>query len=59
MMVPVLWVTSNGSEDSWSCSVSASPDTILCLTLPPAGHVEPVFSDSVFSAAVRCNQSEL
>ena len=23
--------------------------------LPPAGHVESVFSDSVFSAAVRCN----
>ena len=28
-----------------------------CLT--PAGHVEPVFSDSVFSAAVRRNNREL
>ena len=27
--------------------------------LPPAGHVEPVFSDIVFSAAVRCNNCEL
>ena len=27
--------------------------------LPPAGHVEPVFSDSVFSAAVRRNNREL
>ena len=27
--------------------------------LPPAGHVETVFSDSVFSAAVRRNNSEL
>ena len=27
--------------------------------LPPAGHVETVFSDSVFSAAVRHNNSEL
>ena len=27
--------------------------------LPPAGHVEPVFSDSVLSAAVRRNNSEL
>ena len=59
IVVPVLWVTSSGSEDSWSCSVSASPDSTLCFTLPPAGHVEPVSSDSVFSAAVRCNQSEL
>ena len=28
-----------------------------CLT--PAGHVEPVFSDGVFSAAVRRNKNEL
>ena len=27
--------------------------------LPPAGHVEPVFSDSVFSATVRRNNREL
>ena len=27
--------------------------------LPPAGHVEPVFSDSVFTAAVRRNNREL
>ena len=27
--------------------------------LPPAGHVEPVFGDSVFSAAVRRNNREL
>ena len=27
-------------------------------SLPPAGHVEPVFSDSVFSAAVRRNNRE-
>ena len=27
--------------------------------LPPAGHVEPVFSDNAFSAAVRRNNSEL
>ena len=27
--------------------------------LPPAGHVEPVFSDSVFSAAVRRNNRDL
>ena len=27
--------------------------------LPPAGHVDPVFSDSVFSAAVRHNNCEL
>ena len=27
--------------------------------LPPAGHVEPVFSDSVFSAAMRRNNREL
>ena len=27
--------------------------------LPLAGHVEPVFSDSVFGAAVRRNNSEL
>ena len=27
--------------------------------LPPAGHIEPVFSDSVFSASVRRNNSEL
>ena len=56
IVVPVLCVTSTGSEDSWSCSVSASPDSTLCFT---AGHVEPVFSDSVFSAAVRRNNREL
>ena len=27
--------------------------------LPPAGHVDPVFSDNAFSAAVRRNNSEL
>ena len=27
--------------------------------LPPASHVEPVFSDKVFSAAVHCNNREL
>ena len=32
-MVPVLCVTSTGSEDSCSCSVSASPDSTLCFTL--------------------------
>ena len=31
----------------------------VLLCLPPAGHVEPVFSDSVFSAAVRRNNREL
>ena len=33
IVVPVLCVTSTGSQDSWSCSVSASPDSILCFTL--------------------------
>ena len=59
IVVPVLCVTSTGSEDSWSCSVSASPDSTVLHCLPPAGHVEPVFSDTVFSAAVRRNNREL
>ena len=33
------------------------PSVLHCL--PPAGHVEPVFSDSMFSAAVRRNNREL
>ena len=35
--------------------------TLVCVLhcLPLAGHVEPVFSDSVFGAAVRRNNSEL
>ena len=35
--------------------------TLACVLhcLPLAGHVEPVFSDSVFGAAVRRNNSEL
>ena len=32
IVVPVLCVTSTGSEDSWSCSVSASPDYFLFYT---------------------------
>ena len=62
IVVPFLSVTStgSGSEDSWSCSVFASPDSTLCFTLLlPAGHVEPVFRDGVFSAAVCCNNREL
>ena len=61
IVVPVLCVNSTGSEVSWSCSVSASPDSTLFFLhcLPPAGHVEPVFSDSVLSAAVRRNNREL
>ena len=59
IVAPVLCVTSTGIEDSWSCSVSASPDSTVLHWLPPAGHVEPVFSDNVFRAVVRRNNSEL
>ena len=33
IVIPVLCVTSTGCEDSWSCSVSESPDSSLCFTL--------------------------
>ena len=33
IVIPVSCVTSTGCEDSWSCSVSASPDSSLCFTL--------------------------
>ena len=32
IVVPVLCVTSTGSQSSWSCSVSASPDSSLFYT---------------------------
>ena len=50
IVVPVLCVTSTGSEDIWSCSVSASLDPTLLSVLhclPPAGHVEPVTTCSM------------
>ena len=55
--VAVVCVTSTESEDSWSCSVS---EVLTVLhRLPPAGHVEPVSSDSALSAAIRRNSNEL
>ena len=65
IVVPVLCVTSTGREESFFSflflvlflQVLALLSVLHCL--PPAGHVEPVFSDNVFSAAVRRNNSEL
>ena len=49
IVVQVLCVTATGS-----------PDSSVCLTLLlPAGHVDPVFSDIVSSAAMHRNNSEL
>ena len=56
IVVPVLCVTSTVGLVLF-LQVLTLLSVLHCL--PPAGHVEPVFSDIVFSAAVRCNNCEL